>query len=1080
MKNIFFTMSYYCFFALFVLILPLSLWASQDNDKNQPSPQKTLLAQTYMKTAQDFAENMEADSAAFYYEKSAIEFEKAELWDEYIDCAIELFLLYTRDKKIQKSIAFAKTVDNIIDEKIGPSTFLAAKGYTYMALAFLDSQDNETAKQLIRSSLQILHDTDSTEDPLIVKNFDRLANIYSNMEIPDSVLFYSRNAVLSARKILGPEHPELAAYYSNLALGLSQQAEFDSAATYYQKALEIDSLYYGEQHPFVGSDYYGLGLAKSLSGESSLAIQLLNKSLDIFIHTVGEDHYRTAVVYNELANIFYTTGEFDHAADYFKRSLDIKKNVYGKVHSSIGVAHENLASALFSLGKVKESLEISKIAEEIFHETLQEDHPRFANSYINMGACYKSSENWPQALKYFDKALQILKKNNPRNPEILKSLWHLGDVYLAIGDSVNSFLSLQNACSKSTELFKDRHPCIVDSYFNLGKFHSKHGNTINALMHYQKAIIQACSNFSNLDWQTNPIRNDIIHHYQVLPVLIEKARMISTFDMLDDEQSSLVLAYSTYRLAADVLDDLRQSYLAEKSKLVIVDSYSYFFDDALDVLFRLQKYRPDFSVREAFALAEKKRATALWETLSKSQAERLAGIPDSLLALELKIREKIAHFEISLSKELENIVPDSAKLQLLETHIFDQRLKFQTLLKKIESSYPAYYENKYQSKIYDYKEIQTRLDFNTTLVEYTLSDDALFSLVVTPDTIHFAKIKLNEFLESIDQFRHTITNRTSRGKSSFLKYSHHLYQILVKPIEQHLQREKVVLIPDGKLFYIPFEALVTSYHPDSSWHDQPFWVNEKEISYHYSATLFSTLKDTLPSSGVNSFVGFAPVFMDQSSEQSNQNLLANPQVKDLMHSSRSVDSETNRFLPLPETRKELFAIEKLQNRQCKTAIFINKEANETNFKNLKKHDVVHIASHAFFNEKNPALSGIAFAKESNSDEDGILYSSEIYNLDLDCDLVVLSSCEGGVGPLVKGEGLMALGRGFMWSGAENIIFSLWKADDYMTRHLMEQFYTHLQKEQSFSKPLTLAKRAFLQNPELALPAFWSSFILVGY
>lgn len=110
--------------------------------------------------------------------------------------------------------------------------------------------------------------------------------------------------------------------------------------------------------------------------------------------------------------------------------------------------------------------------------------------------------------------------------------------------------------------------------------------------------------------------------------------------------------------------------------------------------------------------------------------------------------------------------------------------------------------------------------------------------------------------------------------------------------------------------------------------------------------------------------------------------------------------------------------------QINTAYFYS-DAKEDSFKlNVKDYKIVHIASHSFMNEERPDISGVIFAQpiDSNYTDDGILYASETYNLDLNADLVVLSSCESGLGKLFKGEGMIALTRGLLYSGTSNIIF----------------------------------------------------------
>ena len=159
-------------------------------------------------------------------------------------------------------------------------------------------------------------------------------------------------------------------------------------------------------------------------------------------------------------------------------------------------------------------------------------------------------------------------------------------------------------------------------------------------------------------------------------------------------------------------------------------------------------------------------------------------------------------------------------------------------------------------------------------------------------------------------------------------------------------------------------------------------------------------------------------------------------------------------------------------------------ASEENFKNnASNYKYIHLATHSFIYEDKPPLSGIAFIQPKDSAlkkaDDGILYSGETYNLDLNADLVVLSSCESGIGKLVRGEGLMALTRGFLYSGAKNIMFSLWTVNDQPTAQLMVNFYKQMLTRKSYAQALRAAKLEMLKKSESAKPLFWSGFVLVG-
>jgi len=162
--------------------------------------------------------------------------------------------------------------------------------------------------------------------------------------------------------------------------------------------------------------------------------------------------------------------------------------------------------------------------------------------------------------------------------------------------------------------------------------------------------------------------------------------------------------------------------------------------------------------------------------------------------------------------------------------------------------------------------------------------------------------------------------------------------------------------------------------------------------------------------------------------------------------------------------------------------FLYDGASEENFKmNVGKYSCIHIATHGYINESHPQLSMLLFSQPHNSSatEDGVLYASEMYNLSLNADLLVLSSCESGLGKLIKGEGVIAMTRGFFYSGAHNIIFSLWKVYDKQANELMKEFYRHVLEGEAFSSALRKSKLLLIADRSTAFPSKWSEFILVG-
>ena len=149
---------------------------------------------------------------------------------------------------------------------------------------------------------------------------------------------------------------------------------------------------------------------------------------------------------------------------------------------------------------------------------------------------------------------------------------------------------------------------------------------------------------------------------------------------------------------------------------------------------------------------------------------------------------------------------------------------------------------------------------------------------------------------------------------------------------------------------------------------------------------------------------------------------------------------------------------------------------------LSRYRIIHFATHGVLDLDHPELSGLilSMVDEKGEPQDGYLRLHEIYNLNLPAELVVLSACQTGVGKQIKGEGLIALTRGFMYAGAKSVVASLWKVDDAATSELMAEFY-----KQMFTNKLKPA--AALQAAQVKMshlkrwhsPYYWAGFFIQG-
>jgi CHAT domain-containing protein len=295
--------------------------------------------------------------------------------------------------------------------------------------------------------------------------------------------------------------------------------------------------------------------------------------------------------------------------------------------------------------------------------------------------------------------------------------------------------------------------------------------------------------------------------------------------------------------------------------------------------------------------------------------------------------------------------------------------------------------------------------------------------------------------------------------NDFTNDSHALYEFLLKNSLLDLPKDvnSLMIIPDGKLTYFPFELLlpekpkkdaVISYSSSA----MPYLFNNYNISYGFSATVVNLTHQKTKQSNTGAPAIFAPSF-------SNEYIAEN----------RSCQEDNLSYLQCNTTEGE--RIKSL----ISGDIFTGDLASIQKFRQVASNSsILHLATHACVDEENADGNKIFFT-------DTYLTNEDLNTVGVNADLVVLSACDTGLGKLIKGEGLMSLSRGFLCAGAASTVMSLWSVDDCATSDLMVNFYKELKDGKDKSTALKNAKLNYLAQADKLHqhPYFWAPFVLSG-
>jgi CHAT domain-containing protein len=362
--------------------------------------------------------------------------------------------------------------------------------------------------------------------------------------------------------------------------------------------------------------------------------------------------------------------------------------------------------------------------------------------------------------------------------------------------------------------------------------------------------------------------------------------------------------------------------------------------------------------------------------------------------------------------------------------------------------------------------VQGDLKPDEALVEYVLDDPNSFCLSINKDGAHLERLPAGR--KEIERLTRAYTDEI-RKKRDGAEISRQLFTILVKAVHEPSHATRLIVVPDGVLNLLPFDALRAD--------DGQFLIRSREITYAPSGTILITLRHAnkqQPTPRLALAVG--DVVYENQGDASRR--LPKPASLSARVERGIADLSGIALHDLPQTREEVEEIDRIIGHD--SMLLVGKDATETAFKKepLDQFRILHLAVHGFADTQYPERSALVLGKDSN--DDGLLQVREIIRLKLNAQLATLSACDTGVGKLQGEEGISNLAEAFLVAGARSVVASLWSADDTSASSLMEQFYKRLAEGESVSAALRNAKLDMLSKFGNNLnPYYWAAFISVG-
>lgn len=786
--------------------------------------------------------------------------------------------------------------------------------------------------------------------------------------------------------------------------------------------------------------------------------------------------------------IYKQSGDYQQAIEKYNQALHYEQLAAQKRENKPRVAliYKHLAECYEA---VEDTQKAGAHYESAYHDFLPEynvDPQKHKNTAITIsnavGRYYSQQGNFEKAQEFLQQSLSLSEgKQDPMNKE---TFLLLGAMYQQQKDYAKAADYLENALQLRQSIHGNRHPKVIEANVALADLYAAQNELPKALNYIQTALNSAAEGFTPQNKYDNPPTNDLQASNECIATLGKKAELLlkmhqNTLATTDTEASKnlLLKAFESAELAIALQDKLRQLYDAHTDKQLLMARTYPILESGIATCHDLYAATNEqHYLHTAFEWMEKGKSMVLREALHHTKAKQFAGIPPTLLTQMDSLTGQIAFFEQEIERRYDSnkqwtAVSASKRTQKLLNHVAQTKEEYRQLVAHLENTYPDYYQLKYNQETPRLADLQAQfVGPDEAILEYFVGESDIFALLITQSEAELIKLakdfpleqQITQFSQGIYGYHQSAATEQNEQVDIQLRQQYNeaaylLFSKIFAPIaQQHSLPDKLLIIPDGILGYLPFDCLLSAPTKTINRFDQhPFLLLDHQITYDYSLALH-LLNHKQSEADASNLLALAPSFEGPS------NLMA---------------SRENVLAPLPNNGTEIAAIRKITGGDLLNA----GQATKQNFlKKVANYSLLHFATHGILDDQNVNNSFLAFTDTDSSEHNNRLYLGELYNMRLRADMAVLSACNTGTGKLRKGEGIVSLARGFSYAGVPSIIASLWTANDEATPLLMTSFYTYLKQGQAKGEALRAAKIAAIQNGgDMAHPYFWGAFIPIG-
>jgi CHAT domain-containing protein/Tfp pilus assembly protein PilF len=822
----------------------------------------------------------------------------------------------------------------------------------------------------------------------------------------------------------------------------------------------------------------------SRAGKYLQATPLAQRLLADMEKTYGPDHRDVAAALNNLAQLYGSQGNDAEAEPLYKRSIAILEKVVGPDSVELAPELNNLAALYQRQERYADAEPLFKRALAIRERSLPRDHPDLGQSLNNLATLYEKQDRHADSEPLFKRALAIYQKAaGPEHPAVATLLNNLGQVDKVQDRYAEAEPLIRRSLAIREKVLGRDHPDVARSLNNLADLYERQGRLAEAGPLYQRALAIREQALGPEHPDTAASLNNLAAFYQA------QGR---TSDALPIVERTIAGGRAQLRVALPVLFAAQRQQLMPSEKAL---------DDALDVI--------QHGAQSSAASAVNKLAVRL-----AAGTDRLAELVrrDQDLAAEAESLDKAILAAVSKPSPKRDAAAEQRSRERLGAIAAERA----TLQKTLAAEFPDYAALSNPPPV-TARELQALLSGDEAMVLFAVADKESYVFALTRERFDWRPLPLGAeaLSQKVAAFRHGLdvgSASDASGKSGLfdLALANELYVALLGPVETLLKdKRSLLVVPSGALTALPFHLLVTekpaaAIPEKMDGYRQAAWLLKRQaVSVLPSVSSLKALRAfARRDRGIRPMTGFGDPLFNPAPENSGDKRggpgttksaargLATAAYTDFWQGAGVDRARLAQSLPqLPDTADELNAVARDLG-VAASDIHLGSDASETTVKRvaLADYGIIYFATHGLVagDVKGLAEPSLALStpKQPSELDDGLLTSSEVAQLKLNADWVVLSACNTIAGDKPGAEALSGLARSFFYAGARALLVSHWAVDSEAATRLTTSTFDRLKADPGIGRAEALrqAMLGYLNDPSSprnAYPALWGPFALIG-